>query len=88
VRQSEGVKWPSGVVVSIIVVIDDRIGSSLSSAKRWTGASDRVNGMKRKNMSEDFSSPPAKKKVRQSVASPSGNKTSVEGGKTNAPSEL
>ena len=57
-------------------------GSSSSDLKRWTGASGRVNGMKRKNMSEDFSSPPAQKKPRQSSSSktkPLENRTTIRG---------
>ena len=64
-------------------------GSSSSDLKRWTGASGRVNGMKRKNMSEDFPSPPAQKKPRQSSSSKTKplEKSSMIGGATKALSE-
>ena len=62
--------------------------SSSLNVKRWTGNSERVNRMKRKNVSEDFSSPPAKKKARQSPASSSSKKGSVLLGSHKAPSKF
>ena len=63
-------------------------GSRASTGRRWTGNSERVNGMKRKNVSEDFSSPPAKKKSRQSTSSGSAKKGAVSKGSQKASSEL